>query len=80
MPADVDNLEPWLDRFERSGTVGRAVLLGSGAVRLAAGLIDRALDRAATIVVDSQDAFRKELDPNVSDARILEETHERPPR
>jgi hypothetical protein len=52
-----------------------------GAVRLAALAVEKTLDRAATIAVDARDAFRKELDPNVSDARVIEEIDEvRPPR
>ncbi|MFN3596351.1 MAG: hypothetical protein ACK41D_03670 [Rubricoccaceae bacterium] len=67
----------WLERFERAGWLERAGLLGGGAVRLAAGAIERTLDRAAQIAADAEDAFRKELDPNVTDARILEETDDR---
>jgi hypothetical protein len=70
------NEERWIERFEQAGWLGRAALLGGGAVRLAAQAIDHTLDRAAQVVVEAQDAFRKELDPNVSDARILEESDE----
>lgn len=71
------SLESWAARFEQAGLAGRAALLGGGAVRLAAGLAERLIDRAATTVVDAQDAFHKELDPNVSDARVIEEVRER---
>ena len=71
--------DDWLQKFERAGPVARLGLLGGGAVRLAARGIDRALERAATIAADAEDAFRKELDPNVRDATILEE-HEDPAR
>ena len=67
----------WLDRFEQAGLAERVGLLGGGAVRLAAKAIDSALDRAASVAVEARDAFQKELDPNVSDARILEESTER---
>lgn len=66
--------ERWLQRFERAGWLERAAMLGGGAIRVTAGAIDRVLDRAAVTVLDTKDAFRKELDPNVSDARIIEET------
>lgn len=66
----------WLERFEEAGTMGRLGLLAGGAVRLTARAADAVLDRAATIVVDAQTAFRKEMDPNVSDAKILDETSE----
>lgn len=66
----------WVERFEQAGWLERAGLLGGGVVRLAAVAIDRAIDRAAQITVEAQDAFRKELDPNVSDATILDESEE----
>ncbi|MDT0633087.1 hypothetical protein RQM47_09730 [Rubrivirga sp. S365] len=71
------NDESWIERYERAGWLGRAGLLGGGAVRLAARAIDGALDRAATVTVEAKEAFQKELDPNVSDAQILDETDER---
>jgi hypothetical protein len=68
--------EDWAARFERAGWLDRAWLLGGGAVRLTANLIDRALDRAATTVAEAERAFHREVDPNVSDAKILEEVEE----
>ncbi|MEM8559854.1 MAG: hypothetical protein AAGG50_18720 [Bacteroidota bacterium] len=65
--------QSWLERFERAGPVGRAKLLGGGAVRLIALGIDRALDRAAETIALAEHNVRKELDPNISDATILEE-------
>ena len=69
--------ESWIERYERAGWLGRVGLLGGGAVKLAARAIDGALERAASITIEAKDAFQKELDPNVSDARILEEVDER---
>lgn len=75
--------ESWPDRFERAGLLERVGLLGGGAVRLLATAIDKGIDRAATIAADSKRAFDRELDPNVSDARVIEEWDEpreaRPP-
>ena len=65
--------DDWLDRFERAGALTRLGMLGSGAVGAAARAIDGVLDRAAAIAADAEDAFRKELDPNVKDATILHE-------
>ena len=72
--------DSWIERYARAGLLERVGLLGGGAVRLAARAIDGALDRAASTVVDARDAFQKELDPNISEAQILEETDERPGR
>ncbi len=68
--------ESWPERFERAGLLERVGLLGGGAVRLLANVIDKGLDRAATVAVDARDAFERELDPNVSDARVLDEWDE----
>ena len=64
----------WIERFEQAGPLARLGMLGGGAVRVAARAIDGALERAASIAADAEDAFRKELDPNVRDATILDET------
>ena len=69
--------EPWIQRFERAGWIERAGLLGGGAVRLAARAIDRSLDRAAQVTIEAHEAFRKEMDPNIEDATILEEHYGR---
>ncbi len=65
--------ERWIQRFERAGVLGRAKLLGGGAVRFTANLIDRALDRAATTTAEAERAFKRELDPNMEEAKILDE-------
>lgn len=71
-----DALSDWAGRYERAGLFGRVALLGSGAARVAAGLIEHALGRAAGAVVGVQDAARKENDPNVVEARIVDETRD----
>jgi len=77
MSAPLDPYEDWAVRFEQAGPVGRAKLIAGGAVRLTANLIDRALGQAATTVAEAERAVRRELDPNVSDAKIIEEVDER---
>ncbi|MEM8600621.1 MAG: hypothetical protein AAGF99_11935 [Bacteroidota bacterium] len=66
----------WVERFERAGPVGRAKLLGGGAVRLLALGIERVLDRTAETIALAEENVRKELDPNISDATILDEQDE----
>lgn len=73
---DLHPLERWADRFEQAGWLERAALLGGGAVRVTANVLDKAIDRAAGTVVSAEKAIRGELDPNVSDATILEEIEE----
>ena len=69
-------MSDWLSRYERAGFLGRVGLLGGGAVRLAASLVDKGIDRAATITVEAKQAFDREMDPNVVAARIVEESDE----
>ncbi len=68
--------ESWLDKYERAGLLGRVGLLAGGAVGLVATVVDKGIDRAAQIAVDSKRAFDRELDPTMSDARVLEESDE----
>lgn len=69
-------VENWADRFEGANLIGRAKLLGGGAVRVTANAMDFLLKRAAKTVVDAEKAFLGEMDPNVSDANVIEEIEE----
>ena len=69
-------MSDWLERYERAGWLGRVGLVGTGAVRVAAALIDKGLDRAASVTVEAKQAFDRELDPNIVTARIVEESDE----
>lgn len=78
MPTEPDEqLESWADRFENANLVGRAMLLGGGAVRLTANAVDLLLKKAAKTAVDAEKLFLSETDPNVSDAKVIEEVEER---
>lgn len=72
------DLERWIERFEREGLAGKALLVGGTAVRLGAQLLDRALERAAGTLAEAERAFRRELDPNMEEAKILEERPREP--
>ena len=69
-------MSDWLERYERAGWLGRVGLVGTGAVRVAAKLIDKGLDRAASVTVEAKQAFDRELDPNIMTAQIVEESDE----
>ena len=73
----MDDLEDRIAAFERLNLLGKAFFLGGTAVRLAANAIDTVVDRAATVVADAEKAFRQGRDPNIEDAKILEERNER---
>ena len=62
--------------FERLNPLGKAVFLTGAAVRTTASLIDKTLERAADILIETERAFKEGRDPNVDDAKILEEHDE----
>ena len=68
--------EQWIARFEQASIAGKAALLGGSAVRFTAEVIDRTLDIAAETVAEAERAFKRELDPSMEDAKILEEWDE----
>ena len=72
----MDRTERWIARFEQATLAGKAALLGGSAVRLTADLIDRTLHLAADTVAEAEHAFKRELDPTIEDAKILEEWDE----
>lgn len=53
--------------------LGKSVFLGGTALRLTANLIESTADRVSTIAAQSKEAFDRELDPNIEDARVIEE-------
>lgn len=68
--------ERWIARFEQANLTGKAALLGGTAVRFTANLIDKTLDRAANTVAEAEQAFKREVDPTMEDAKILDEWNE----
>ena len=68
--------ESWPERFARASLAERVGLLAGGGVRLLASAIDRGLDRAAETAVEAKRAFDRELDPNMTDVRVLDEWDE----
>lgn len=70
----MNDSEGRLVEFERLNIFGKAVFLGGAAARLAAEAIDSTVQRAADIYVDAEKAFREGRDPNVEDAKILDES------
>ncbi len=62
--------------FDKLNLVGKALFLTGSAVKLLANGIDAALNQAADIVVDIERSFKDGLDPNIEEAKILEEKEE----
>lgn len=52
---------------------GKTVYLGGTVLRLTANLVDATARRVSKIAAESKEAFDRELDPNIDDARVIEE-------
>lgn len=64
-------------RFDELNWLGKIVYVTGATVRVTSTLIDTAIDKAADVWVEAEEAFKKELDPNMEDAKVLEEINER---
>ncbi|MFB6247087.1 MAG: hypothetical protein ABEL97_00790 [Salinibacter sp.] len=53
--------------------LGKSVYLGGAMVRLTASALDATANRVQAIASRSKEAFERELDPNIEEARVLEE-------
>jgi hypothetical protein len=53
--------------------LGKSVFVGGTVLRLTANLIESTADRVSSIAAQSKRAFDRELDPNIEDARVIEE-------
>ncbi|MEX1055793.1 MAG: hypothetical protein WED81_07170, partial [Rhodothermales bacterium] len=62
-----------LVEFDRLNPLGKAVYMGGAAVRFAADLIEVAVNRAATIYVEAEKAFKQGYDADVEDAKVIDE-------
>ena len=60
--------------FYELNWLGKAVYLGGTALRLSANLVDRTVERASLIIEESKTAYLREVDPNIEDAKIIEES------
>ncbi len=74
---DPDRRRP---HFYELNWLGKAVYLGGTALRLSANLVDRTVERASLIMEESKAAYLREVDPNIEDAKIIEERHDSAPR
>ncbi|MDZ4701586.1 MAG: hypothetical protein SH809_17880 [Rhodothermales bacterium] len=61
-------------QFSDLNLLGKAVFLGGFFTRVATQFVDTAIQATADVVIEAQKAFKQGLDPNIEDARIIEET------
>lgn len=59
--------------FRDLNWLGKSVFLGGTVMRLTANLVDATADRVSSIASESKRAFNRELDPNIEEARVIEE-------
>lgn len=73
--------EPPSDRREPQelNWLGKTVYFGGTLLRHTANLVDATAKRVSKIAIESKEAFNRELDPNIEDARVIEEYPGREP-
>ncbi|PSQ54415.1 MAG: hypothetical protein BRD28_02160 [Bacteroidetes bacterium QH_10_64_37] len=54
--------------------LGKTVYFGGTLLRHTANLVDATASRVSKIATESKEAFDRELDPNIEEARVIEET------
>ena len=59
--------------FDRLNLIGKAVYVGGATLRFVAGSIEAVVDRAVDVYIDAERAFKQGMDPNIEDAKILDE-------
>lgn len=52
---------------------GKTVYLGGTVLRLTANLVDATAERVSKVAAESKKAYDRELDPNIEEARVIEE-------
>lgn len=52
---------------------GKTVYYGGAVLRLTANLVDATAERVSRVATESKKAFDRELDPNIEEARVIEE-------
>ena len=57
--------------------LGKTVYAGGTLLRLTANLVDTTAQRVSKIAAESKKAFDRELDPNIEEAHVIEETSRR---
>ena len=64
-------------QFENLNLLGKVVYVGGVLSRVTSGFIETAVSATSEIVSEAEKAFKEGLDPNVEDAKIIEEVEEK---
>ncbi len=60
-------------QFDKLNLLGKAVFVGGVVTRTASQLVESAIKATADIVVEAEKAFKQGMDPNIEEAKIIEE-------
>lgn len=66
--------ESFEERFERMTLVERLAFLAGGGIHMIARAVESAVDQTAAVVARARKSYRQGLDPNILEAKILDET------
>ena len=64
-------------QFGNLNLLGKAVFLGGAITRIASKAVDSAIQASVDIALEAEKAFKQGLDPNIEDAKIIEEHDEK---
>lgn len=60
-------------QFDKLNLLGKTVFVGGIVTRTASQLVESAIKATADIVVEAEKAFKQGMDPNIEEAKIIEE-------
>lgn len=82
--ADSDKSDPKdgenIIRFGNLNLLGKAVFVSGVLTRVATKVVDSTIKATVDIVTEAEKAFKQGLDPNIEEAKILEEHEDEKPR
>ncbi len=72
----IPDFEGWADEYESRSISGRLSLLVESGVKIASSAIDSVIDHTSAVVARTKKSFDQGMDPNLEEARIIEEIKE----
>ena len=64
-------------KFDELNLLGKLVFVSGVLTRTASGIVQTAVDATAEIITEAEKAFKEGLDPNIEDAKVIEEIEEK---
>ena len=66
-------------QFDQLNWLGKAVFVSGLVTRAATKVVESTIKATVDIVTEAEKAFKQGLDPNIEEAKIIEEIDEKPP-